>query len=309
MSLPFFYCSQLSRDADEQPYGTASIGEVWVLVEYPHGWGSRALEESDLSPRVKRYLKSTTRTIPKSKLLFIKQDRATSSDLTLYVVRCREGDPFMVRFSFQSYEDLLKIDIAAAAAGNSDGGIFCTEPLYLVCTHGRRDKCCAKFGFALYKSLRPVAGDVIWQSSHIGGDRFAANMVCFPHGLFYAHVTEPAGKALLDEYSQGRMLLRGYRGRACYGRIAQAAEFFIRNESGLLGVDDLRFVDQRRVSESSWVVHFVGSTDLLVHEVRITSRPSEFQTYTTCHSSEEQKVVQYVLEDYRIIETVSGEGD
>jgi hypothetical protein len=309
MSLRFFYCSQLSRDADEQPYGTASIGEVWVLVEYPHGWGSRALEESDLSPRVKRYLKSTTRAIPKSKLLFIKQDRASSRDLTLYVVRCRERDPFIVRFSFQSYEELLKIDIAAAAAGNPDGGIFCTEPLYLVCTHGRRDKCCAKFGFALYKSLRPLAGEIIWQSSHIGGDRFAANMVCFPHGLFYAHVTDPVGKALLDEYSQGRMVLRGYRGRACYGRIAQTAEFFIRNESGLHGVDDLRFVDQRRESENSWVVHFVGPSDLLMHAVRITSRPSEFQNYTTCHSSEEQKVVQYVLEDYRIIETVNGAAD
>jgi hypothetical protein len=134
-------------------------------------------------------------------------------------------------------------------------------------------------------------------------------MVCFPHGLFYAHVTEPVGKALLDEYSHGRMLLRGYRGRACYGRIAQTGEFFIRNESGLLGVDDLRFVDQRRESEDSWVVRFEGPTDLLVHEVRITSRPSEFQTYTTCHSTEEQKVVQYALEDYRIIETVSGAGD
>jgi hypothetical protein len=309
MPVRFFYCSQLSRDADEQPYGTASIGDVWVLVEYPHGWGSKALEESDLSPHVKRYLKSTTGAIPKSKLLFIKQDRASSRDLTLYIVRCRERNPFILRFNLQSYEDLLKIDIPAAAEGHSDGGTICELPLYLVCTHGRRDKCCAKFGFALYKSLRPIAGEMIWQSSHVGGDRFAANMVCFPHGLFYAHVTEPVGKALMEEYGKGRMLLREYRGRACYGRIAQTAEFFIRNESALLGVDDLRFCDQQRVDENTWIVHFTGPTDQLVHEVRITSRPSEFQTYTTCHSSEEQKVVQYVLEDYRIFETAGTAGD
>ncbi|HYE65716.1 MAG TPA: sucrase ferredoxin [Pyrinomonadaceae bacterium] len=301
MSQYPFYCSELSRRAAEKTYGTASVGDVWLLVEYPYEWKPKAFQESELAPEIKWYLSSIIKTIPRARLLFIKQDRPRKEHLSLFVVRCRESDPFILKFKLGQYRQLLDLDLASVAAGNLSGGGTITErPLYLVCTHGRRDKCCAKFGYPLYKSLKEMAGDFVWQSSHVGGDRFAANLVCFPHGLFYAHVTEGAGQRIITEYEQRRLALENYRGRACYSYAIQAAEYFIRAESGLTMLDELRHVDCQRLDEKAWRVKFIAPGQGRVYEAEVTGRMSEFQNFITCHASEEKSVIQYLLSRYRV---------
>jgi hypothetical protein len=304
MSRPFFYCSDLSRASGERSFGTASVGEVWLLVEYREAWGAHALADSALSVEIKRHLNKFCKTVPRSRLLFIKQERLRHDPLSCFVVRCRERAPSIERFELSGYDDLLKFDLAALAAGESlDGGVRLEAPLYLVCTHGKRDKCCAKFGYALYKSLREGAAEGsgdrhVWQSSHIGGDRFAANLVCFPHGLFYAHVTEDGGRRIVEEYERRRLSLEGYRGRACYSYPVQAAEFFIRTETRLSALDELRYRRHERTGDRSWRVTF-AATDGSLHEAHIAARTSEFHNYITCQSAEERPVVQYVLENYQ----------
>jgi len=307
MSRPFFYCSDLSRASGEREFGTASVGEVWLLVEYREAWGAHALEESSLSAGVKRHLNKFCKTVPRARLLFIKQERLRPEPLCCFVVRCRENAPSIERFELSGYDELMKFDLAALAAGQTlDGGVRRDAPLYLVCTHGKRDKCCAKFGYALYKALREGerggdgGGERVWQSSHVGGDRFAANLVCFPHGLFYAHVTEAAGRRIIEEYERRQLMLEGYRGRACYSYPVQAAEFFIRTETRLIALDALRYRRHERTGERSWRVTFseTGAGGRL-HEAHIAARASAFQNYITCQSAEAKPVVQYVLEDYR----------
>lgn len=305
MSRPFFYCSELSRHVAEETYGTASTGEVWVLLEYSRGWNPRAFEESDLSPTIKRHLSRTIRDIPRARLLFIKQERINKHPLTLFIVRARARDPFIVRYQLESYEQLPKIDLAAAVAGELSSGIVTRAPLYLVCTHGKRDKCCAKFGYALYKSLRAEAGESVWQSSHVGGDRFAANLLCFPHGLFFGHVTNEAGQTIVNEYEQGRLILENYRGRACYNHAVQSAEFFIRHESGLKGLDELHYLGRHRVGEHSWHVQFIARERQSIYEAQVTGRLSPFQNYITCHSTTEESVLQYRLDGYQVIRSVN----
>ncbi|MGI9105501.1 MAG: sucrase ferredoxin [Pyrinomonadaceae bacterium] len=300
MSRPFFYCSDLSRQTAETSFGTASIGEVWLLVEYREAWGTHALQDSSLSAQLKSYLNNLCKTIPRARLLFIKQDRFNQSPLACYVVCCRERAPAMVKFRLTDYEQLLSLDVAAVAAGATlAGGDAVDAPLFLVCTHGKRDKCCAKFGYALYKSLREQAEENVWQSSHVGGDRFAANLVCFPHGLFYAHVTEQTGRMILDEYRQHQVVLENYRGRACYSYPVQAAEFFIRRESHIAVVNELRYLRHERTDETNWLVRFSEKNGGKIHEAHVAARPSEFQNYITCGAAGEQRVLQYVLKSYR----------
>jgi hypothetical protein len=305
MSRPFFYCSDLSRASGERSFGTASVGEVWLLVEYREAWGAHALEDSSLSPEVKRHLNKFCKTVARARILFIKRERVRPEPLSCFIVRCRESAPSIERFELSDYEELLRFDLCALAAGESlGGGVRVDAPLYLVCTHGKRDKCCAKFGYALYKSLREGEGEAtggrVWQSSHVGGDRFAANLVCFPHGLFYAHVAEGAGHRIVEQYERRQLVLEGYRGRACYSYPVQAAEFFIRMETGLGALDELRYRRHTRTGDRSWRVTFAGTGERgRVHEVHIAARPSEFHNYITCQSAEEARVIQYVLEDYR----------
>ncbi|HEY0004091.1 MAG TPA: sucrase ferredoxin [Pyrinomonadaceae bacterium] len=301
MDQDFFYCSELSRQVQEKAYGTASTGDVWLLIEYPLAWGPKALQDSLLSPKLKAHLGALLKKIPRSRLLLIKQDRACGTHINFFVVHSRERKPFILNFQISNYEELADIDLTEAILGRTlAGGTVVGGPLFLVCTHGKRDKCCAKFGFHLYKFLRERAGDCVWQSSHVGGDRFAANLICFPHGLFYAHVTEMSGSAIVDAYLDRRMILDQYRGRACYAAHVQAAEYFIRSESGLTGLNELRRLDSQRLDEQSWRVRFLAPLEESVHEVKVSSSLSEFRNFITCQATEEKSVIQYTLADYQV---------
>ena len=62
-------------------------------------------------------------------------------------------------------------------------------PLFVVCTHGKHDPCCARYGRPLFEALsEQVGAESAWQCTHVGGDRFAANAVCLPHGVYYGRV-------------------------------------------------------------------------------------------------------------------------
>lgn len=303
--LTRFFCSELSRRAEERTFGTASLGAVWLLLEYPHGWGRNAFDESALSSEVKSHFRHALAEIKNSRLLLIKTDRGRrDARMSLFVVRCRERAPFIVRFLLEKYDDALALDFSAAASGaDLQGGTLTRDPLYLVCTHGRRDKCCAKFGLPLFNSLIERVGDgAVWQSSHTGGDRFAANLLCFPHGLFYAHASEAAGHLITDEYGAGRVVIEKMRGRACYAPQVQAAEYFVREESGVVGVEDLRFHTSEPTGEGIWRVRFKDANGARVYEARVASRLSEFSTFATCRAENEKHVPQFFLEDYRVAE-------
>ena len=301
MSQNFFYCSELSRRVAEKTYGTASIGNVWLLIEYPHAWESKALEESALPSSVKSHFNKVIKTIPRARVLLIKQERKRTDAFNFFLVRCREREPFIIKFNLQDYPQLTEIDIAAVIAGRSlEGGTKTDDPLFLVCTHGKRDKCCAKFGYPLFKSLRAEIGTSVWQSSHVGGDRFAANLICFPHGLFYARAVEDTGRLIADEYTRRRLVLENYRGRACYAHPAQAAEFFIRSETGLTDLDGLRYLDTHALSQDIWRVRFTTPDESAIHEAQVSRTISEFQNFITCHATAEKRVAQFVLDDYRV---------
>ena len=61
----------------------------------------------------------------------------------------------------------------------------------LVCTHGRRDRCCGSLGTALAQELLADPGQLgegvrVWRTSHTGGHRFAATAVVLPQGTAWA---------------------------------------------------------------------------------------------------------------------------
>ncbi len=306
-----FFCSELSRRAGESVAGTASTGAVWLLLEYPHGWGRKAFEESALPPEVKQFFNDALARIRHSRLLLIKTDRGRrDARMNLFVVRCRERAPFVVRLRVERYYDVLDYDLAAVASGrDAQGGEAVSDPLFLVCTHGRRDKCCAKFGLPVYNALRDRLGECVWQSSHVGGDRFAGNLVCFPHGLYYAHTTPEAGLRTAEEYRAGRMTNGGLRGRACYSHFIQAAEAFVRERAQVTGVEDLHFLSGHPLHAQAWRVRFAERAAGVVHEAHVARGPSAFRNPVTCHSAEAESVPQFRLEEYRTLPGAAGGSD
>ncbi len=283
------FCSDLSRQDKEELHGTASLGETWLLLEYPGHWAKKALAGSHLSKEVKAFLKA----LPHTRILLIRQNWKPPGPVMLFVAVARERDPILRRFELRDYNQIMELGLPDLSRGEA-----VEHPLFLVCTHGKRDKCCAKYGCRIYNLLRSRAPGETWQCSHVGGDRFAANLVCFPHGLFYGHVNDEDALAALDCYQGGRIYLNNYRGRACFSRPIQAAETFIRRETGIYGLSDFELAGHTLLEPGRWRTRFTSRRDGMVHEVVCGSSLSPFQNLLTCSSTEPSSVIQYQLLEY-----------
>ncbi len=181
------------------------------------------------------------------------------------------------------HEELVGLDLFGA-----DRGEKVDEPLFAVCTHGKRDPCCAKFGRPLYDALRDqVDPEWVWQCTHVGGDRFAGNLVCFPEGLYFGRVGLADVQPLLDHYLSGRIYLDCYRGRCAYSMQVQAAERAVRERTGLLGVEDIRLVG---VEGSRVTLEAAGER----YELDVTRVEGE-PVYLTCDSDEMKPPVYFVV--------------
>ncbi len=150
--------------------------------------------------------------------------------------------------------DLLELDLRATARGELPPlGRKTTEPLLLVCANAKRDACCALLGRPLAAELAadPALADVVWESSHLGGHRFAPTSLLLPWGTSYGRVDHSGISAALEEARAGRASLMGYRGRTALRRWLQAAEIAVREAEGVDGIDDLSVL---RVTPSGMVV-------------------------------------------------------
>jgi hypothetical protein len=81
--------------------------------------------------------------------------------------------------------------------------------------------------------------DETWESTHVGGDRFAGNVVAFPHGLYFGRVAAAEAAGVAHAYAEGRIDLARFRGRSCRPMHVQAAEHLLRVERGLDGIDEV----------------------------------------------------------------------
>ncbi|HYY17288.1 MAG TPA: sucrase ferredoxin, partial [Streptosporangiaceae bacterium] len=114
-----------------------------------------------------------------------------------------------------SAPELTERDLKELAAGIMPSfGVGWDDPLYLVCTHGKRNVCCARLGSPLAQALAARHPGPVWETTHVGGHRFAANLVLLPHGLYYGPVTVALAAAAIDAYQRGSVVVDRYRGRA-----------------------------------------------------------------------------------------------
>ena len=285
MTEPRAFCADLSRENDEPLAATASRIDHWFLVEYRGLWTRDALPGSGLSDQVKEHLREQVASVPHGRLLFVRRpDRRRHPRLLAFTASSRPGETRVTRTEFEAYEDLRDFELRAGAE--------IEHPLFLVCTHGKHDPCCARYGRPLFEALRDeLEPEWAWQSSHIGGDRFAGNLVCLPEGLYYGRVDREAAGSVLDEHFEGRILLDHYRGRSIYTFPVQAAERWLREQKGLTGIDELVLAKVTR-HEDSFDVAFTlrGET----HEVHVEQEPGDL-TFLTCSTETLKRPPRFVV--------------
>ena len=182
-----FQCAVAARDRNESMFATASQVRRWLLIEVRGAWGRDAVADSDLA----RYASAGWRgrlQADQIRVIAIRRDLDRSSQQALEMFYVESGGGSDRGRCWRRRVPTLRAAADAASELTTTGGWDDWQshraPLLLVCTNGRHDACCATFGRPLARDLRHSAGSAdVWECSHIGGDRFAANVVILPEGL------------------------------------------------------------------------------------------------------------------------------
>ena len=231
-------CSDISRSLDEPLCGTASRVRSWLLIEQPGEWGRDAVVESGLGGELGRRLKQATSPHGIRIVLLRRPAGEIAPVPTCYLAFSGLEDRWALRLDIASARDLLDLDLAPIANGERpQHGTEHEDPIHLVCTHGTHDTCCGRLGPAIAQDIGAFRPGCAWESSHTGGDRFAANLVCLPHGLYFGRVTDP--RTIVEKYEKGLIDIDHYRGRSCYEPVVQAAEVMLRTKHRIEGIDEL----------------------------------------------------------------------
>ncbi|MEU9830738.1 sucrase ferredoxin [Streptosporangium sp. NPDC048047] len=214
---------------------SATVGaRFWLLIEHSGPWASH-LEDCRLPEEIHALIRRAQSLGVRPQLIRRPGHRKpVPGGIHVMVADATAPEPWIAEGVIAGPSDL---DMDALVAGVvPESCILVSEPVFLVCTHAKRNACCARIGLPLARSLAEVLPDRIWETSHVGGDRYAANLVCLPHGLYYGSMSQAAAIAVVDAYRSGEVILDRFRGRAGIPEPSQAAEHFIRAHTGELSV-------------------------------------------------------------------------
>jgi (2Fe-2S) ferredoxin len=274
-------CAARAKDRGEVLHGTASRARRWLLFEHAGAWGADVLADGTLPPRLGTHLSFLSGSTPARTLLLRRPPGApTPHGPALFVGVTTPAGGWFERFDLDHPEDLFDLDLDPLGEERSCGGTPVTDPFYLVCTNGKHDACCAELGRPVVEALAPRLGDRVWECSHVGGDRFAGNLVCLPSGTFYGHLDADVATAVVDAHERGEIDLERWRGRSSLPFPVQSAEAFARRELRLAGEDQLRFTGARRDGDRT-VARFTGEDGTHV-AVTVRRRRDEVERQLTC---------------------------
>jgi hypothetical protein len=295
------FCSLESIELNESLIGTAPRADVWFALEYPGRWGNKAFEESTIPDDVKQQVNSQLKLIPESKLVLIKQkSRPADGSIRFFAaVTGGEEEPALYRIELADYSDLLSLDLVSLAAQNLRYiAALSEEPLFLVCTNGLRDQCCTLHGAATYAALSAEFGDLVWESTHHGGHRFAANLAALPAGLSFGRLRAENANAIVRAALEGRIALEHFRGRYAYPEAAQAGEILLREKLGLDRVRDLTLIESKTGEDGRWLLSYAAANGKVENVVVERSEGPE-QVHLSCGDTKTSPMVHFRLLEHK----------
>ncbi|MET0286414.1 MAG: sucrase ferredoxin [Polyangiales bacterium] len=249
-------CAEISLSAGEPLAGTAvSDTTRFVVLEHAAPWGPLGVEDSGLPEPVVAALQKLGKGV-RAQLV---RRREPGPGVKLYL----SDASGLHLLQLERAEDLLALDLEAWIGGGEAPGVRHDAPLYLVCVHGKRDRCCALEGLPVYKALNERVGEHALETTHLGGHRFAATLLVLPHGVCYGRVQASEVPALIEASEKREWFdLARARGRCAYGSEAQAAEITLRQRTGELALDKY-VLDGVARDEAGFTVSFDGGAQLV----------------------------------------------
>lgn len=258
-------------DVEVEPLpGTAKPGSVYVLFEWPEAWprdvmGDAALGE-ELTAKLAPMLEAHGAT-----LLLIRHPTREGRNITdhhLYLVFADEAVTEVKHVD--SPDELLELDLSGPGRNGAERR---ERPLLLICTHAKRDRCCAVKGRPLVNELHArhpfgPGNDVVWETSHIKGHRFAPTMLLMPWAYSFGRMNIEATDAMLADASEGLYFVPGNRGRGTLGPAEQVAELAVAAE-----VPGARYGQFEVAASGGDSAQVTDTASGQVYEVQLEQRP------------------------------------
>ncbi|SHN26730.1 sucrase ferredoxin [Cryptosporangium aurantiacum] len=260
-AVPKPRCAVTARARGDQLFGTASPGERWLLIEHGGPWPRRAF---DASPELLRVAERST-AVGVRAVLIRRPGRARRAfgsggvvpgqpeSRAYAVVDARPGREGVWWGTFFEERELLDVPLEPTGPPSR-------EPVHLVCAHGRHDTCCAVEGRPVAAALDAARRGSTWECSHVGGDRFSANLVLLPHGLYYGTLDPNSALAVAEAYRAGRVVPPYLRGRSAFPPAVQAAQHYARLATGDDSLDALTPLGVERLDDRTTRVRLDGAT-------------------------------------------------
>jgi hypothetical protein len=255
-------CALRAQLRGDPMLGTAFPAARLLLVEQPGPWGVDGLRGSRFGAAAAAMLeeKAAARGI---RVQAIRRPGRTPRDTSRRwaLVDTRDGAESLRWGTFDEPTQLLDLPL--------DAGTPDTEPLYLVCAHSRHDTCCALRGRPVAAALAALRPERVWETSHVGGDRFAANVLVLPAGLLYGRVLPFAAREFVAAAEAGEVVGALLRGRVGLPPMAQAALAFAHEQLAVRKRADLQVVRTGPVDEGTATVRLRGPHGPLDVTVRV----------------------------------------
>lgn len=293
-----FVCSAASQDRGEPVAVTASQVRGWLLVEVHGAWGKDAVVDSRLGPHLPDGWKADLKhrgirpicIRPPGRL---EPGREPDDVRLFFVVAARPGrtDGRVWTRTVPSLRAVPAVTAGVALGSEPPGWDRHRERIVMVCTNGKHDQCCANEGRPVARHLRTTRWAAqVWECSHIGGDRFAANVVVLPDSLYFGRMQPADAERILDAHAAGRVELEWYRGRSTLRFAEQAVDHALRAHLHVSGVDDVEIMASPEPGRIRARVRGVGTVDAIVERTE-----TFLDEALTCQGPLGQRVPHYAV--------------
>lgn len=237
-------CSAVAEELDEPMAGTVDVRPRWLLVEDTSPWGSHAVRDLLGVP-----FEATAKKAGLRPLLIRRRESPPQTDAVRRIFVVDTVSRLAVTRQIRSVAELRIEDLVGPPLPTMGEPV--EGPLFLVCTNGKRDACCALRGRVTLAALAADNTDAAWECTHLGGHRFAGNLVCLPDGIVYGRVSPAIAPRLAAEFRAGRLDVELLRGRSAWPASTQVAEIELRRRMGLDGLSDLELVEADEGTEDA----------------------------------------------------------
>ena len=276
--------------------GTAPPTRRWLLLEHPGPWRIDAIAGAGIDPDVLSIL--LARAGSDTRVLLVRRpgriDREAPRSWILAGL-----DIDTITGPWRHDNDLL--DAAAALAGAWPGAAR-SQPVVLVCTHGVHDVCCALRGRPVAAALASRWPELVWECSHIGGDRFASNVVVLPDGFYYGNLDPESALTTVEAHLGGTVLPDRLRGMARFVPPVQVAVIAAYQHYGPLPPSDVSVRATEHIGphhghgSETFVDLVIEPQGLLVRAHVLSVRRPEAQL--TCRAARETPATEYRIIDF-----------